>query len=524
MPVQSPNSHAPSPAATGLGRVLQRSFEVWPDRMAVVLPGSASTYSDLMARAEALADKMLQLGVQPAVRIPLVCGLCEQFFDALFACGLIGAVPVPVNTWLEDRELAGVLDDCGGPIVMCDPSQSARLGRVINQKIWTFGEEPPLCEFGDDVALGATPNDALQLYTSGTTGQPKGVVLSSTSVTVSALSYAFEKGFQKTDRLLVSAPPFFSGSIVNLLGAFAAGACIEFQAGFETSTTLDRLASGEVTIVGAVPTMIYRLVRAARAIDSPSFGNLRLIIYGGGPITPDLLADAMAILPCEFWQGFGLTEATVSVTALRPSDHRPDRPDLLSSVGRALLHSTIAIVDERGDRVETGEVGEVVTGGPHVMDRYWRRPLESEEALRGGWLHTGDLGSIDDDGFLYLNGRKSSLIVTGGVNVYPNEIEDVLRLHPAVQDCAVIGVADEEWGEVVVAAVCVSDSGLSATPEIELTKWCTRLGAPWRPKRYVVLPDLPRTASGKTSIRELRVVVADAVTGTSGAEAPAQRR
>ena len=144
------------------------------------------------------------------------------------------------------------------------------------------------------------------------------------------------------------------------------------------------------------------------------------------------------------------------------------------------------------------------------MDRYWRRPEESELALEGGWLHTGDLGSIDTEGFLFLNGRKSSLIVSGGINVYPNEIEDVLRLHPAVQDCAVIGVADDEWGEAVVAAICISGNELSPSLDSELTAWCsTRLAAYRRPKRYLVLDDLPRTASGKTSIRELRVLVAD---------------
>jgi acyl-CoA synthetase (AMP-forming)/AMP-acid ligase II len=496
--------------------VLERSFQLWPERTALVLPGSESTFSDLRARAGLLADRMLDVGVPPLARVPLVCGLSEHFFDALFACGLIGSVPVPVNTWLEEGELAGVLDDCGGPIVLCDKDQSARLAGVLTQKIWTFGEDPPQCVFGDDVTLGAEPTDALQLYTSGTTGKPKGVVLSSVSVTVSALSYAFEKGFEETDRLLVSAPPFFSGSIVNVLGAFAAGACVEFRTGFEPVATLDRLASGDVTILAAVPTMIYRLVRAAREADATSFGRLRLIIYGGGPMTPELLTDAMEILPCKFWQGFGLTEATVSVTALRPSEHRLDRPELLASVGRALLHSTISVVDDEGKPVEPGVVGEVVTGGPHVMDRYWRRPEDSEVALEGGWLHTGDLGSIDAEGFLYLNGRKSSLIVSGGINVYPNEIEDVLRMHPAVQDCAVIGVADDEWGEAVVAAVCVSGNELSASMDTELsldtelTEWCsTRLAAYRRPKRYLVLDDLPRTASGKTSIRELRVLVAD---------------
>jgi len=510
-------------AITGLGRVIQRSSQLWPERMALVLPGSESTFSDVRSRAGLLADRMLDLGVRPSARIPLVSGLCEQFFDALFACGLIGAVPVPVNTWLEDSELAGVLDDCGASIVMCDADQSARLGPVVGQKIWTFDEEPPDCVFDDDASFGTSPTDALQLYTSGTTGQPKGVVLSSTSVTVSALSYAFEKGFEKTDRLLVSAPAFFSGSIVNVLGAFAAGTCVEFQTGFEPIATLDRLASGDVTILAAVPTMIYRLVRAAQVVDSPSFGSLRLIIYGGGPMTAELLADAMEILPCGFWQGFGLTEATVSVTALRPSDHRLDRPDLLASVGRALLHSTIAIVDEKGDRLETGEVGEVVTGGPHVMDRYWRRPLESQQALEGGWLHTGDLGSIDEEGFLYLNGRKSSLIVSGGVNIYPNEIEDVLHLHPAVQDCAVIGVADDEWGEVVVAAVCVADYKIATSADAELSEWCrTRLAAHRRPKRYLVLDELPGTASGKTSLRELKVLVADMLSTAPRTQGPAR--
>jgi acyl-CoA synthetase (AMP-forming)/AMP-acid ligase II len=494
---------------TGMGRILQRSVQLWPSRPAVALPGARYTYAELGSRARGIADQITEFGVPHGARLPLACGLSVEFFEALFGCGLVGVVPVPVNTWLSDDELAGVLDDCGSPLVLCDRSQAERIRGLRRQQVWILGEKPPECAFDPEVAAGSLETDALQLYTSGTTGQPKGVVLSSTSVTVAALSYAFEKGFVPDDRLLISAPVFFSGSIVNVIGAFAAGAAVEFRPGFDPVATLERLGSGDVSILAAVPTMIYRLVDAAKAAAAPSFGALRLIMYGGGPMTPELLNSAMRAIPCQFWQGFGLTEATVSVTALRPGDHRPDHPGLLRSVGRPVLHATVDVVDEQGHPVPPGEIGEVVTAGPHIMDRYWRRPEQSAEALAGGWLHTGDLGSLDEQGFLFLHGRRSALIVSGGVNVYPGEIEDVLRLHDEVRDCAVVGVPDAEWGEIVVAVVCAAQS-----PDLvaSLGQWCReRLPRHRRPKRYLVVADLPRTASGKTSLRELRPLVTAAL-------------
>lgn len=490
---------------TGLAKVLRRGAGLWGDRVALVLPGWTATYGELASRAGAVAARLAGAGIEPGSRIALVSGLDPAFFDVLFGAALVGAVPVPINTWLTSDETGAILADCDAALVACSDAEAERLGGAGVSRLWRVGGELPQRASAGGQTEGSRAIDALQLYTSGTTGAPKGVVLSSTNVVVAAMSYAFEKGFVPSDRLLVSAPPFFSGSVVNVLGAFAAGAAVEFMPGFDPQVALARLSGGAVTVVAAVPTMIYRLVEAARAASSSDFGALRLVMYGGGPMTPELLGEAMERLPCRFWQGFGLTEATVSVTALRPDDHRADRPELLASVGRALLHAQLGVVDADGRSCGPGEVGEVVTAGPHVMDRYWRRPEESAAAVHDGWLHTGDLGALDEDGYLFLHGRRNALIVSGGVNIYPQQVEGVLLAHPRVRDCAVVGAPDPQWGEVVVGLVCARDDG--ADLPAALNSWCKeRLPAFRRPKRWVLVDELPRTASGKTSLPRLRAL------------------
>jgi acyl-CoA synthetase (AMP-forming)/AMP-acid ligase II len=349
-------------------------------------------------------------------------------------------------------------------------------------------------------------HDVYQMYTSGTTGRPKGAVLTHSAVTANLEQITLEISAGPGERDLIVAPLYHAAAAISSFGAVVWGGCLYLHEDFNPMEVVKALSEEGVVITTLVPAMIQACLVYVPDIDRRNFDGLRTIIYGASPIAEETLRKAAAVFKCDFIQAYGMTETTAVLTFLLPEDHRralKEKPDLLLSAGRPLVGTDLRIVDEDDRTQPNGTIGEICGRGPQLMRGYWNLPDESAYALRGGWMHTGDAGILDDDGYLYVQDRVKDMIVSGGENVYPRIVEDVLFKHPAVADVAVIGVPHEQWGETVKAVVVLRE-GTSASEE-EIMEFCRdKLGGYERPRSVDFIGALPRNPSGKVLKRELR--------------------
>ena len=447
------------------------------------------------ARYGELAERVARLASGLRTRAPLAGGdrvaifmkNCPEYLEALYAAWWAGLVAVPVNAKLHRKELAFIVEDSGAKLVIEEPAQLDELRSA---------EAAPLAR--------AQPTDLAWLfYTSGTTGRPKGAMLSFRNLAQMTFSYFTDVDDVPREGRLLHAAPLSHGSGLYNFTHLARGAAqvVPESGGFDAGEVFALLkAHGDVSFFAA-PTMVKRLVAEGR---DPR--GLRTLIYGGGPMYASDLHDAMNVLGDRLAQIYGQGESPMTITALSKFHHadrsHPRHAERLASVG--LPHSVVEVTirDEDGREVAAGEVGEVCVRGDVVMSGYWGDPEASARALRGGWLWTGDLGAFDADGFLTLKDRSKDLIVSGGSNIYPREVEEVLLAHPAVAEACVVGRPDREWGEAVVAFVVPR----AAAPEAsELDRFCLEHIARFkRPKEYRFVDSLPKNNYGKVLKTQLR--------------------
>jgi fatty-acyl-CoA synthase len=344
------------------------------------------------------------------------------------------------------------------------------------------------------------------MYTSGTTGHPRGAVLTHRAVTANVVQVALTCQGPPGERSLVVAPLFHAAAVPTTFSPLWWGGSLLIQEQFDPVATVRALDEQRVGFAVLVPAVIQACLTSAPDATERRYAQLRIIYYGSSPIAEQTLRQAMAVFRCGFVQSYGLTEAAQSLTFLTPADHAralADKPELLLSAGRPAVGTELRIVDPDDHPLPNGTIGELVARGPQLMRGYWNQPEATAEALRSGWLHTGDAGLIDADGYLYIQDRVKDMIVSGGENVYPREVEDVLARHPAVAEAAVIGVPDDRWGETVKAVV-VLRAPSTATAD-ELVAFCRpHLGGFKLPRSIDFVRSLPRTASGKVLKRELR--------------------
>jgi acyl-CoA synthetase (AMP-forming)/AMP-acid ligase II len=352
------------------------------------------------------------------------------------------------------------------------------------------------------------PDDMLYLmYTSGTTGHPKGVMVSHrnaiTHVEQSMVASCASRA--PGQRALMTTPLYHAAGALRIMTAAINGGTIVLMEHFEAQPFVKNLIEERINTVNMVPQIIQRLLDEIPGIEKMDFRHLEVIYYGAAPIAETTLRRAMEVFHCDLIQGYGLTESTGGFAYLNEVDHRKalqGRPELLRSTGRAVVLAEIKIVDPQGREVLRGTPGEICVRGANVMRGYWNRPEATAEAIRDGWLHTGDAGTMDAEGYLYLHDRLKDMIVSGGTNIYPAEIESVLLEHPAISDAAVVGIPDDKWGEAVLA-VCVARA--EAPKSEEMIEFCrSRLGSYKIPRRYEFVKELPRNASGKLLKRVLR--------------------
>ncbi|MSQ61755.1 MAG: o-succinylbenzoate--CoA ligase [Dehalococcoidia bacterium] len=478
---------------------LRQRALISPHALALQAGAERSTFAELDALVEGTALRLREVGIRPGDRIALLARNSAGFVRLLHAAGRAGAALAPLNTRLTTPEIGWQLGDVRPALFVFDDANAVKAreapsGRRIRALPLADLLSPP----GPAREVPPVDLSALHtiIYTSGTTGQPKGAMLTYSNQMWSALGSALNMGLHEDDRWLVCLPLFHVGGLTTLVKSVLYGMPVVLHEGFDPAAVNRAIDDDGVTMTSVVATMLQRMLEERG--DRPYPSHLRCVLVGGGPVPPDLLRRALERgLPVV--QTYGLTEACSQVATLSPADAARK----LGSAGKPLLPTELRIEREDGAGAAPGEAGEIVVRGPTVMPGYFGAAEASERALRGGWLHTGDAGYMDDGGYLYVLDRRDDLIISGGENVYPAEVEAALRAHPAVADAGVIGVADARWGQAVAAAV-VPRAGQTLA-EDDVLAFCRERLAPFKVPRVVrVVTELPRNAAGKLLRRELR--------------------
>jgi fatty-acyl-CoA synthase len=490
---------------------------------AVVFGSETLTYAELARESRDLAAYLRTRGVGPGTPTALAMSNRPEFVIADQALILLGAAKVPINDMLAEAEVAYILRDSGAQIVLTDEALLPLVDGESNtdrREIILLSEGSPeradvrnWSDVLDEGALGPLDNfppvtpDALGmiLYTGGTTGRQKGVVHTQGGLAVNMLAHVIEMGLGDDERLLVATPLPHAAGLIAQAGLLR-GATIHLEARFEAGAAIEQIERHRLTFAFMVPTMIYRLLDAAQE-RGPDLSSIRTILYGAAPMSRPRLEQGLAMLGPVFMQLYGQSEAPDFLTRLTREDHILDDHRLLGSCGRRATLMEVAVVDDHGRRLSPGEVGEVVGRGPYLMEGYHNLPEETAKALKDGWLHTGDLGWMDPEGYLYLVDRLKDMIISGGMNVYSTEVEQVISRCEGIAQVAVIGIPHEDWGESVVAVVVAAEG--FEVDESAIVAVCRReLAAYKRPKQIVSTRSLPLTPYGKVDKKELRTRVA----------------
>ena len=465
------------------------------------------SYRELARRSALIAAALRGRGLAPGDRVILSLENCAEFFELLFGCWAAGLCAVPANARLHPREVEYIAGDSGARLLFATPGLADALGPLagggaLAEVISTrtpgydalFAGEPLLPEAGD-------PGEPAWLfYTSGTTGRPKGAVLTHRNLLfMSQCYYADIDPVDERDTHLVAAPASH-GAGLYALPFLLRGARQVVLPHFDVASVLEAFARCQRVSMFAAPTMLTRLVQAPQTAAADLAG-LKTIYYGGGPMYVADLERALALFGPRLYQLYGQGESPMTITGLSQRAHLD--PGRLGSCGVARTGVLVKVVGDDDAELPPGEVGEVVTRSDCVMAGYWRNPAANAETLRGGWLHTGDLGSMDETGLLTLRDRSKDMIISGGSNIYPREIEEVLLRHPGLAEASVVGRPHPEWGEEVVAFV-VARPG-AAVSEAELDRLCLDHIARFkRPRRYRFVESLPKNNYGKVLKTELR--------------------
>jgi acyl-CoA synthetase (AMP-forming)/AMP-acid ligase II len=477
---------------------------------AVVFEDRRLSFGELDERVGALGAAWRDVGLQPGDRVALLAANELEYLELQGACVRSGFTLVPLNTRLADPELEYIVGDAAPAVIVGGRTEHARVKRIADatgvRNVFGLGRAEGVDPYDELLAEGVADPDAdpldpslttTFLYTSGTTGRPKGAMIDRAGFTARVFVNGLELGASWRDVWLQSLPMFHIAAFLGFTYCFR-GATSVMLPSFTPKAALEAIQQHGVTAMVLVPTMIGMVLD--HDVDDPhDTSSLQLMIYGGAPIDAPLLRRALKRFGCDFHQQYGMTE-TGAQTILRPADHDPDDSDGLDSAGYAAASFDVAIVDKDDVPLPDGEVGEIVCRGPAVMSGYWNLPEASAETLRNGWMHTGDLGRFDERGFLHVVDRRNDMIISGGENVYPREVEAVLAEHPATPDVAVIGLPDERWGEVVTAVLTTTG------PEpAELETFLRQRVAGYKvPRRWLRIDELPRNATGKVLKADLR--------------------
>ena len=478
--------------------------------------GRRFTFAAVNARANRTADALRSLGVGRGDRVALLVMNGVEFTESFFAITKIGAVVVPLNWRLVADELAFILGDSGAAVLIYDEEfrdvvrvLHARGGETMVRHWVEVGADAGRAAFAvaydalqagaSDVepAVGASDgDDAYIMYTSGTTGLPKGVVHTHESVLWACFTIALTADTRYRDRYAIVLPLFHVGALTPLIGNVQRGITCVLMRAFDPVKLYETIAREHVSILLAVPAMLNFMLQVPD-LAQYDCSSLRWIMSGAAPV-PVTLIEAYARRGIEVHQVYGLTESCGPACLISPEDAIAKA----GSTGKPFFHTEVRVVDDAGNDVAPGTPGEVLVRGKHVMKGYWNRPEATAETIRDGWLHTGDVATVDADGYVFINDRKKDMIISGGENIYPAEVENVILAHPQVREVAVIGQASAKWGESPLAVVVKKDPALTEADVVEWTRG--RLAGYKRPRGVRFVDEIPRNPAGKILKRVLR--------------------
>ncbi|MBF0476090.1 MAG: long-chain fatty acid--CoA ligase [Deltaproteobacteria bacterium] len=482
---------------------------IFPDKTAVVFNEMVLTYRKFSERINAAAKFFDALGVKKGGRVAALLYNKPQYLEIFFALSKLGAILVPINWRLVAPEVSHILQDSQSEIMLFESRFKPLVAEVQDQgtsqirQFISLGERPPTWAEDYEAGLarsrpglrpsaaGVDQEDAhIIMYTSGTTGQPKGAVMSQRKTFFNVLNSDIYYALTPSDVILVTRPLFHSGGLlVQAAPVLYKGGTVILQERFRPELALEALETNRVTVFEAASTM-YKFFLADCDMSAYDLSSLKVCYTGGERVSPGLITEFHQ-RGITIGQIFGQTE-TSTVTWLP----REDAIRKIGSVGHPVFHGRVKIENEQGQAIQPGETGEILVGGPIIMTEYWNSPEMTAETIKAGWLHTGDLATQDEDGYIYIVDRKKNMIISGGENIYPAEVEKAILEHEAVEDVAVYGVPDERWGEVGRAAV-VLKPGWKVNDEELLTFLRGRIAGYKKPKSVEFVSCLPRTAAGK---------------------------
>ena len=501
-----------------------------PERVALVFEGRRFTYEEVAERVNKLANALAGSGVGKGDRVAMIQVNCNEHVEAYFASAKLDAVYVPLNFRLNKEELERVLKDSSPSVLisgmryteMIDQEVTRRGG--LNRFVVLDGLVDGWLPYEDLIDSASTEerlpeSDGVDLtmlmFTAGTTGNPKGVMLSHGSFSSYILSNVNPVNLEHEEKNILAVPLYHIAGVQAMMAAIYGGRTLVIQKQFEPCEWMRLVEQEEVDRAMMVPTMLKMV------LDHPGFPNhdlssLSVITYGAASMPLELIRRAINMFPdTRFINAFGQTETAATITMLSPEDHilegSPEEMAIkisrLTSIGKPLEDVEVQIVDENQEAVAVGDIGEIMARGPRLMSGYWNQQEETAEALKDGWLHTGDLGYFDEDGYIFLSGRAKDFIKRGGEMISPEEVEQVIQAHPAVDEVAVIGVPDLHWGERV-RAIVVNKPGCKVD-ENDVIEYCRlRLSSFKKPESVIVVEELPRNPLGKV----LKTVLKDQFT------------
>ena len=507
--------------AANLADVIRAQGEVRSQKTAFEFEGRRISYAEFDDHTNRIANGLKTLGVKPHERIAYLGKNSDIYFELLLGAMKANVVMAPVNWRLAGPEIAFIVEDCKAPVLFVGPEFAEQVRGIqaqlpsVRTFIATEGGALGWLDFvswrdaqsSDNPKVPIDPKDiAIQLYTSGTTGKPKGAMLSHANILTLIRAGGAEKPdwnrWSEDDVSLVAMPVFhIGGSGWGLLGLYY-GAKGVIAREFDPTKILDFFEHSGITKLFMVPAAMQFVVRQPRAREV-DFSKLKFMLYGASPIPAALLKECIAVFKCGFVQMYGMTETTGTIVALPPEDH-VEGLDRMRSAGKALPGVELAILDADGQRLPPGEVGEIATRSGSNMAGYWNLPEATAKTLdKDNWLRTGDAGYMDKDGYLYIHDRIKDMIISGGENIYPAEVESAICDHPDVAEVAVVGIPDDQWGEAVKAIV-VMKPGKKATSSDIIGFTRERIAGFKTPKSVDFIEALPRNASGKILRRHLR--------------------